>query len=159
MYWENIKIIIHCQGYCIHSLIIFFLIFFLCSKFKKKNDKKKRNTRFCPPLILSFTDIYLKIEINTYTFLFFFQSSVGKWQYMFVWIPFKHILHFTKCRKVMTFVQYFKLTIRNASLKHCKMVGFKIFLRNKFHAKESYLCSKNQMHIFYELWQPILANL
>lgn len=158
MYWENIKIIIHCQGYCIHSLIIFFFIFFLCSKFKKKKWQKKRNTRFCPPLILSFTNIYLKIEINTYTFLFFkvvsvndntcllefhlntscILQSVGKW-----WL----------------LCNIFKLTIRNASLKHCKMVGFKIFLRNKFHAKESYLCSKNQMHMFYELRQPILANL
>lgn len=43
--------------------------------------------------------------------------------------------------------------------KQIEFIAFKNFLRNKLHAKEKYLCSKNQMHISYELWQPILANL
>lgn len=43
--------------------------------------------------------------------------------------------------------------------KQIEFIAFKNFLRNKLHAKEKYLCSKNQMHIFYELWQPILINL
>lgn len=43
--------------------------------------------------------------------------------------------------------------------KQIEFIAFKNFLRNKLHAKENYLCSKNQMLIFYELWQPILVNL
>lgn len=159
MYWENIKIIIHCQGYCIHSLIIFFFYFFYVVNLKK-NDKKKEKHQVLSTFntvvhwylfenwnkYIHFLVFFFKVvSVNDNTCLLEFHlntscilQSVGKW-----WL----------------LCNIFKLTIRNASLKHCKMVGFKIFLRNKFHAKESYLCSKNQMHMFYELWQPILANL
>lgn len=43
--------------------------------------------------------------------------------------------------------------------KQIEFIAFNIFLRNKLHAKENYLCLKNQIHIFYELSQSILADV